>query len=148
MEEKFVKVSSANNKIISVSVIIAGCILLAIPMVTVANLIGVVLFITGIVLVFVLKSNYKCVETGEIFCKKEFYFEDKKKEKLLAAIKNNPEAIDTSDADKGNALRLEIFYSKKTGKAIMLLYKYVPYQYEPCSEITECEYNKIEKILK
>ena len=84
-EEKFIKVSSANNKIISVSVIIAGCILLAIPMVTVANLIGVVLFITGIVLVFVLKSNYKCVETGEIFCKKEFYFEDKKKEKLLAA---------------------------------------------------------------
>lgn len=148
MEDKFVKVSSTNNKIISLSVIITGCILLAIPMVTVANLIGVVLFITGIVLIFALKSNYKCVETGETFCKKEFYFEDNKKEKLLAAIKNNPENIDITDADKGNALRLEIFYSKKTGKAILQLYKYVPYQYEPCSEITECEYNKIEKLNK
>ena len=148
MEDKFVKVSSTNNKIISLSVIIAGCILLAIPMVTVANLIGVVLFITGIVLIFALKSNYKCVETGETFCKKEFYFEDNKKEKLLTAIKNNPENIDITDADKGNALCLEIFYSKKTGKAILQLYKYVPYQYEPCSEIKECEYNKIEKIVK
>lgn len=148
MENKFTKVSSTNNKILSLSVIIAGCILVAIPMATVANLAGAVLFITGIILIFVLKNDYKCIETGDIFCKKEFYFEDRQKEKLLNAIKNNPKTIDITDIDKGNTLRLDIFYSKKGGKAFMQLYKYIPYQYEPCSEIIECEYNNIEKIVK
>ncbi len=148
MEDKFIKVSSTKNKIISLLVIIAGCILTAIPLGTVANLTGVLLIITGLILIFTLKSNYKCIETGEIFSMKEFYFEEKQKDKLLNAIKNSPETIDTTDADKGNAVRLDIFYSKKQGKAIMQLFKYVPYEYKPYSDVIECEYSKIENIVR
>lgn len=148
MEDKFIKVSSTKNKITSLFTIILGCILVALPLATTANLIGIFLFITGLILAFTLKGCYKCKETGEIFCLKELYFPEDQKEKLLNAITSNPETIDTAEEDKGNALRLDIFYSKKLNKAIIQLFKYVPYQYEPCSEVVNCEYHKIEKAVK
>lgn len=148
MNEKFIKVSSLSSKIISLLTVIAGCILMAVPFGTVAALAGVLLFITGIVLVFVLKGCYKYINTGEVFQKKELYFDESRREQLADAVKNAPEKIDIVNVGNGDALRLDVYYSRKHGKAFIQLFRYVPYQYEPCSEMTECQYSKIEKIMK
>ena len=49
---------------------------------------------------------------------------------------------------KGNAVRLDVYYSKASGKAYLQLFEYIPYKYEPCSKIYEHEIIKVGKLIK
>ena len=53
-----------------------------------------------------------------------------------------------SQENKGQAIILQMFYGKTSGKAYLQLFEYVPYQYVPCSEVYEYEISKIAYLLK
>ena len=67
---------------------------------------------------------------------------------ITSALESKPETIDLTEADKGNAVKLDIYYSKSAGKAYLQLFEYIPYKYEPCSKMYEYEINKVEKLIK
>ena len=67
---------------------------------------------------------------------------------VLAAISSKPDSVDLTEEDKGNALRMDIYYSKSTGKAYLQLFEYVPYTYQPCSKIYEYGISNVTKLIK
>ena len=67
---------------------------------------------------------------------------------ISSALKNNPGSIDLTQADKGNAIKLDIYYSQRSGKAYLQLFEYIPYKYEPCSNLYEYEMSQVERLIK
>lgn len=148
MEKTFVRVRSIKDIVIFVSLIIAGCILILLPTGTAVNITGFFLIFAGLILALVLKSGYKDIETGEKFQKVERYFQQAMNAPISAVIATKPESIDLSEEDKGNAVRLDVYYSKSSGMAYLQLFEYVPYKYEPCSNIYGHQLSKVEKLIK
>ena len=95
-----------------------------------------------------LKNGYKESESGERFVKKEHYYPENMKAELQSAVAANPNTIAQGSGDKGNAIRLEIFYNRQSGKAFVQLFEYVPYKYQPCSDMMEYNLSQIENLIK
>lgn len=97
---------------------------------------GFFLLFAGLILLLVLKTGHKHLESGASYLKTERYFShdmyDEIKRKIAA-----PEKICAAAEDKGTGLRLDVYYSRNAGKVYTQLYEYVPYKYEPCSKIYE-----------
>lgn len=148
MEKTFIKVRSIKDITIFISVTVAGSILVALPTGTAVNIAGFFLAFAGIILAFILKSGYKDMETGERYHKKEYYFQQAMNAPISNVLASKPESIDLSEAEKGNAVRLDIYYSKASGKAYLQLFEYVPYKYEPCSKMHEHQMNRVEKLIR
>lgn len=148
MEKTFVRVFSAKDIVIFSSIIILGSVLVALPTSAGINIAGFFLIFTGIILIFVLKTGYKDLETGERFKIKEYYFQQAMHPVISNALESKPEIIDLNEADKGNALKLDIYFCKASGKAYIQLFEYIPYRYEPCSRMYEYEAGRVEKLLK
>ncbi len=148
MEKKFVRVRSIKDIVIFTSLIVLGSVLVALPTGAGINIAGFFMIFAGIVLALVLRTGYKDAESGERFQLKEHYFLQAMNSAISNALESDPESIDLNESEKGNALKLDIYFSKASGKAYMQLFEYVPYRYEPCSKIYEYETGKIEKLLK
>lgn len=148
MEKEFSRVRSAQDIIISLILTVAGAILVAMPTSTSVNIIGFFLIITGLVLILVLKTSYRLDGTRETYRKSEKFFPQSKKDSFTNALKTSPENMDISEENKGNGLRLDIFYNHKTGKAYCRLYEYIPYRYEPCSPYFEYSIDKVAKLIR
>ena len=148
MEKTFIRVRSVKDIVISASLIILGSILVALPTGAGVNIAGFFMIFAGLILFFILKSGYKDTETGISYKKKEYYFQQAMNAPISAALTSKPESIDLGEANKGNAIKLDIYYSKASGKAYLQLFEYIPYKYEPCSKMYEYEIARIEKILK
>ena len=101
----------------------------------------------GIILAFVLRTGYQETESGEKFILKEYYFQHAMKAPIYNALESSPESIVLDEADKGNAIKLDIYYSKSSGKAYIKMFEYIPYRYEPCSKLYEYELAKVEKLI-
>ena len=67
---------------------------------------------------------------------------------ISTAIANKPESVDLSQEDKGNAIRLDVYYSAYANKAYVQLFEYIPYRYEPCSKMYEYEISRVAKLIK
>ncbi len=147
MEKNFTRVRSIKDIVISCGLAIIGCILIALPTATSINVLGFFLIFTGILLFALLKTSYKDEDTGLKYCKTERYFAQAERPSLLEMICSNPNEIDLGKEDKGNAVRLDIYYSKRSGKAYLQVLEYIPYKYEPCSKIFEHQISDISKIL-
>ncbi len=147
MEKEFSRVRSAKDIVISLILIAAGAVLVALPTGTSVNIIGFFMIFTGLVLLLVLRTSYRLDGTKEFYKKKEFFFPQSKKDSFTAALQKDPSAVDLSEENKGNGLRLDIFFSHKTGKAYCRLYEYIPYRYEPCSPYFEYEVEKVTKLI-
>ena len=148
MEKTFIRVRSIKDIVIFVSLVIAGSVLILLPTGAAVNITGFFLIFAGLILAFVLKSGYKDIETGEKFQKVEHYFQQAMNSVISNALESKPDSIDLAEADKGNALKLDIYYNKTSGKTYMQLFEYVPYRYEPCSRMYEHEMDKVRKLLK
>ena len=148
MEKTFIRVRSIKDLVIFTSLAIVGIILTVLPVGDAAHIAGFFMLFTAAILAFVLKSAYKDVETNEKYLKMERYFQQTMHAAISAAIASNPDSIDLSEEDKGNALRLDIYYSKASGKAYLQLFEYVPYTYQPCSRMHECELSKAYNLTK
>ena len=148
MEKTFIRVRSAKDIIIISLLIIAGTVLIVLPTGTAVNITGFFLIFAGLILALVLKTGYKDTETGDKYQKVEHYFQQAMNVPISAALASKPESIDLGEANKGNAIKLDIYYSKASGKAYLQLFEYVPYRYEPCSKIYEHELSKVEKLIR
>lgn len=148
METNFIKVRSAKDLIVFITLIICGSVLVALPTGPGVNITGFFMIFAGIITALILKSGYRNVETGESYKKKEYYFQREMFPVISSALESRPNSIDLAQADKGNAIKLDIYYSKSTGKAYLQLFKYIPYTYDPCSVIYEYELATIDKLIK
>ena len=148
MEKTFTRVRSIKDITIFSTLIILGCVLVAIPTGAGINIAGFFMIFAGIILALLLRTGYKDAETGERFILKEYYFQQAMNAAISSALESKPASIDLGEADKGNALKLDIYYSKVSGKAYMQLFEYIPYRYEPCSRMYEYEIAKVQKLLK
>lgn len=148
MEKTFIRVRSIKDIVIFASLIIAGGILIAIPTGAGVNIAGFFMIFAGIILSIILRTGYKDTETGERFQKKEHYFQQALMPSILQVIESNPGAIDMTQAEKGNGLKLDIYYSAKSGKAYIQLFEYVPYKYEPASKMYEHAVSRIATLIK
>ena len=148
MEKEFIRVRSIKDIVIFVSLIVAGSVLTALPAGEAVNITGFFLIFSGLILALAMKTGHKDAGTGEIFVKKEIYFQQTQHAAIMSAIAAKPESVDMREADKGNSLKLDIYYRKASGKAYLQLFEYVPYKYEPCSKVYEYELSKVEKLIK
>ena len=148
MEKTFTRVHSIKDIVIFISLLVLGGILVAVPTGDAVNITGFFLIFAGAILALVLKTGYKDVETNEKYIKKERYFQQTMHAAIVDAIASKPDSIDLSQENKGNALKLDIYFSKATGKAYIQLFEYVPYTYQPCSKMYEYEISKVGKLIK
>ena len=148
MEKTFVRVRSAKDIMIFVLLIALGSVLVALPTGASVNILGFFMIFAGLIIALVMKTGYKETETGEKYCKKEHYFQQAMNATISSAIVSKPESIDLGEANKGNAVKLDVYYSKASGKAYLQLFEYVPYKYEPCSKTYEHAIGKVEKLIK
>ena len=149
MEKNFVRVRSTKDSIISVIITVTGAILFVLDFSIGIRILGFFMLLIGLLLFFTLKSSYKDEETGIKYHKKEKYFEGHKRDELSSAIarRNCKCRVDLSEENKGNTLRLDIYYNKQAGKAYMQVFEYVPYRYEPYSNIYEHEIANITELI-
>lgn len=148
MEKEFKRVLTARDLIISLALIIAGGVLVAIKTSASVNIVGFFMIFAGLIFIMVLRSGYKLVETGEIYKKKERYFAQSLKDSIMTALSSSPESISLHEEDKGNGIRIDVYYSRKNGLAYCRAYEYIPYRYEPCSQFYEYKIEKVEKLIK
>jgi hypothetical protein len=78
----------------------------------------------------------------------EHYFQQTKKSSLTSAISSKPETIELPKEQGSNALRLDIYFSRSANKAYVQLFEYIPYEYEPYTEIYEYEASRVENLIK
>lgn len=147
MNKEFTRVRSTKDITISAVLTIAGAMLVALPTSASINIAGFFMIFAGIILFLTLKTAYKETATAVRYCKKEHFFAQSMRQEVLDAIASNPESVNLTEEDKGNGIRLDIYYSKESGKAYIQLFEYIPYKYEPCSRIYEFDLNKVTKIL-
>lgn len=148
MEKTFTRVRSVKDITIFASLIILGSVLVALPTGTGVNIAGFFMIFAGIILALMLKTGYKDAATGETYLKKEHYFQQACKPEISAALVSNPGSVDLTQANKGSALKLDVYYNRKSGKAYLQLFEYIPYKYEPCSKVYEYEVAKVEKMTR
>ena len=148
MEKTFIRVRSIKDIIIFSSLAIVGVILTSLPVGDAAQIAGFFMIITSVILALVLKSAYKDVETNEKYMKKERYFQQTMHSAIASAISSNPCSVDLSEEDKGNGLRLDIYFSQTSGKAYLQLFEYVPYAYQTCTQMYEHEISKASNLIK
>mgnify|MGYP003287927541 CR=1 FL=1 len=147
MEKTFNRVRSIKDITTFVSLIVLGSILIALPTSASINITGFFLIFAGLILALVLKTGYKD-ENGGKYQKKERFFQQAMNAEICSAIASKPNSINLSEEDKGNAVRLDIYSCKSSGKAYIQLFEYVPYRYEPCSKMYEYELSKVSKLIK
>ena len=148
MEKEFIRVRSAKDIIISASFIIIGSLLLALPTGASINLLGFCMLLGGIVLALALRSDYKDKSNGKRYSKIERFFSQKMRDEIKKAISVKPESVNLTEENKGNGLRLDIYYARSSEMAYMQLFEYTPYKYEPCTMVYEYESSRISKLIK
>ena len=148
MEKTFTRVRSVKDITIFSSLIILGSVLIALPTGAAINITGFFLIFAGLILMFVLRSGYKEEGSNERYQKEEHFFQQAMNAAICSVLESKPESIDLSEEDKGNAVKLDVYYSKAAGKAYLQLFEYVPYKYEPCSKMYEHQLSRIEKLIK
>lgn len=137
MEREFIRVRSAKDIFTTLILIAAGGIMIALPTSQAVNVAGFFLIFAGLVLGIILKTGYKDTESGINYYKKERFFAQNLRDDITRKIQGNIKGINLAEEDKGNGLRLDIYYSKASGKAFIQLFEYIPYKYEPCSKMYE-----------
>lgn len=147
MNKEFKSVRTNKDIIVSLLVSIAGITLISLPTPVSVNIVGCCLIFTGIILFVFLKTGYSDNETKETYCKKVFYFPQSCKGTVLSSLEHNIKNIDLSENDKGNGLKMDVYFNKKNNKAFIQLFEYIPYRYEPASETFGFTTDEISKLI-
>ena len=147
MEKEFSRVRSTKDIIITAIIVVAGSVLVALPTSASINITGFFMIFTGLILAFVLRTGYKDNATGDKYSKVEKFFAQSMKSDISTALETSFKKLNLSEEDKGNGIRLDIYYSRKTGKSYTQLFEYIPYKYEPCTRQYEHDTADIENII-
>lgn len=148
MNKEFSRVSSAKDIIISTVLIIAGlaCVILKTPVSI--NILGCSVIVLGLVLLFMLKSSRKDKETGIAYTEKLKYYPAKRQEEILNALKSDPASIDWTESGNEEGVRVDIYYNKAQNKAFVQCYRFIPYEYQVCSDWFELQLDKCGNLIK
>ena len=147
INSEFVKVHSLMDTFIYVALIMAGVLLILLPLGQVIAVFGCFLIVSGIVVALINKTEYKNLQLKGHFKKLEYYYPLSQRAEIVGALMGEPEILLPPDTNKDDVLRLDIYYAKSNDKAYLQLFKYVPYAYEPASIIYELEKESIHKLL-
>ena len=148
MKNKFIRVRSTKDIIISAALLVLGVALIVFTNIEAANISGYMFVVIGLVLLPVLKTAYRDAETKALYFKKDLYFLREMKDSIIKALESSPEKIDMSQAGKGQVLLLRVYYSKSAARAYMQLSEYVPHEYKPCTEVCVYDIGQVEGLLK
>lgn len=148
MKNKFIRVRSTKDIIISAALLVLGVALVVFTNIEAANISGYMFVVIGLVLLPVLKTAYRDAETKALYFKKDLYFLREMKDSIIKALESSPEKIDMSQAGKGQVLLLRVYYSKSAARAYMQLSEYVPHEYKPCTEVCVYDISQVEGLLK
>ena len=148
MYKNFIKVRSGKDIFISAGVIVTGSVLIAFPTAESVNILGFLMIFAGILLGIFLKTGWKDEHDGGRYDKFEIYLDKSKMKEISKSLSINicPSMIKSNG--NGTGLRLDIYHNKKNGKTYVQLFEYVPFQYEPCTDMYEQEYKNITEIVK
>ena len=83
-----------------------------------------------------------------MYHKKELYFRKDTLKSLREAVLTDPGSIELSNIGKGWTLKLNLYYNKRTGKAYLQLFEYLPYNYEPVTDMLEYDIAEIKGLIK
>ena len=147
MEKEFCRVRTKTDIVFSSLIIITGIILITLPTSASINILGFLMICAGLILSIVLRTGYKDLIDGDSYHKVEKYFAQSHKTDIIRAISKEIEQIKMIEDNKGNGIRLDIYYNRKKGKAYIQLFEYVPYSYEPCSDIHEFELHEVSNLI-
>lgn len=148
MDKEFCRVRSAKDIVISVSLIILGIILFFLPYGIGIKIGGFFLFLLGSLFLWLFKSVYKELGDKTIYHKKELFFRRELLNSILKGVISDPKSIDTTAEGLGWTIKLNVYYSKSADKGYIQLFEYVPYNYEPCTEMLEYRINQIDNLIK
>ena len=147
MEKEFVKVRSRKDILTDTILAVSGVTMILCPLPASLNALGWLLLFSGAATAIFLKTGYKDKDSGARYTKTERYFAQDMKETISMALRDN-KAFDGSREDSGTAVRLDIYSSRKSGKAYLRLFSYIPYRYEPCTGMYEFDLAEAEKFVK
>ncbi|MBO5182653.1 MAG: hypothetical protein J6B92_12350 [Paraprevotella sp.] len=147
MNKEFIRVRTLTDIVVSSILLISGSVLVVLPTSVSVVYFGFFLLITGTVLLVTLKNGWQDKKTQECYCKKEVLFSKNSKAKILNALEKHVENVDISDEDKGEGLKMDIYYNKQSRRAFIALFEYVPYSYESISPTFEYTIDEIKKII-
>lgn len=147
MEKNFCRVYCAKDLVIILGLSIGGIILVSIPSPVSVNILGFFMLLTGILLGIFMKSGYKDSETGVRYLKTEHFFPAKQREILADAISGNIKKLNLADENIGNSIRMDVYYSRKSGKAYVQMFEYIPHKYEPYTMMHEHSLESISRLI-
>ena len=147
MKPHFYRVRSVKDIVISVTLIIAGIALMSYPSEIGITILGMFLFLIGSLFLYLFKSVYKKEGTKEIYHKRELQFRREILQTIQDAVLSDPNQIDMTKEGMGWTVKLNIYFSREADKGYIQLYEYIPYNYEPCTQILEYRINQIDKLL-
>ncbi|MGM9747700.1 MAG: hypothetical protein ACI3ZN_02785 [Candidatus Cryptobacteroides sp.] len=148
MEKSFYRVRSTKDIIITVVLVVAGCVLVLIPSSVSINITGFFMMFAGLILFFVLRTAYRDSDTNTTYCKRELYFPQNCRENVLKAVSTSPSSVNMTEENNGKGIRMDIYYSKKEGKAFVQMLEYVPYKYEEVSPFYKYDINSVGKLIR
>lgn len=132
---------------ISSALLVLGIVLVALPTAVSVSIFGFFTLVVGALLLAVLKSGWQDSKTKERYCKKEVFFHQNSKDKILHALEHRMGNIELSEENRGEGMRMEIYYNRQSRKAFVTLFEYVPYNYEPISSTVEYTVDEIAKLV-
>ena len=147
MKPHFYRVRSVKDIVISVTLIIAGIALMSYPSEIGITILGMFLFLIGSLFLYLFKSVYKKEGTKEIYHKRELQFRREILQTIQDAVLSDPNQIDMTKEGMGWTVKLNIYFSREADKGYIQLYEYIPYNYEPCTQMLEYRINQIDKLL-
>lgn len=147
MNKEFTKVRTTTDIAIASILLISGIVLVVLPTPVSVNIFGFFTLVIGAALLAVLKTGWQDPKTKERYYKKEIFFHQSSKAKILNVLENHMGHIDISDECRGEGLRMEIFYSKQSRRAFINLFEYIPYNYEPISPTFEYTVDEMAKLI-
>lgn len=148
MNKEFARVRSARDLVLSIVLILAGLACVIIPSSIAISILGCFIFVVGIVLFCVLKTERKDKETGIHYNLLHKYYPKSRKNELLAALAGDPAAFDWTESENEESLRMDVFYSKSANTAFVHCYEYIPYEYLSCSDWFKFDLDKSGNLCK
>ena len=148
MEKQFNRVRSVSDVIVSVSMLVSGAILMFFSSNIGLNIGGFFLLLSGSLFICMYKNGYKESESKVMYHKKELYFRKDTLKSTKEAVLSDPGSIELSTIGKGWTLKLNLYYNKKTGKAYIQLFEYLPFNYEPVTDMLEYDVEEIQRLIK
>ncbi|MGM9762766.1 MAG: hypothetical protein ACI3ZQ_01940 [Candidatus Cryptobacteroides sp.] len=147
MNKEFTRVRTNIDLIVSILMTAAGITLVLLPTPDSVNIAGCLMILTGIILSVFLRTGHKDTETGETYSKKILYFPQSCKSRILSGLEHDVKNLDLSEQDKGNGLKMDVYFNKKSNKAFIRMFEYVPYRYEPASGTFGFRADEISKLV-